>query len=540
MSYLALYRKFRPRTFNEVVGQDHIVKALRNQIKTNRIGHAYLFCGTRGTGKTTLARIFAKAINCENPNDGNPCLECSQCKDIESSRALNVIEIDAASNNGVDNIRQLREEVEFPPADGKYKVYIIDEVHMLSQSAFNALLKTIEEPPEYAIFILATTESYKLPVTIISRCQRYDFRRISLESIKNQVMDLCTMENIQITPDAALFIAKCADGSMRDALSILDQCSAICYGEELDLNKVVNILGVTDLSNYKELLLNIYNNDTLNSINALKQIISRGVELKQFTTDFIWYIRNVMLSISNETNEDMLDTTPEQLDEYKELAKIIPTNTLISYINLLSDTLNDMRGSDNERTLIEVAIIKMSNPSTAPIYNTSANDVASSDTNNSSASNNSLDKNDAIIALLNDKVKQLENKISDINVSGSIPKVEQEEKPKKKVLAKAIPEDVKQLIKNKNKILQNLSGFNRAYMNAANLSVDDNGTLLLVFKDSTIAKKTDENLDEIKAKIQEIINKEINIRVETLKNNDKFEDNYQDIEKLINMEVIET
>ena len=226
MAYQALYRKWRPDNFEDVKGQDHIVTTLQNQIKADRIGHAYLFCGTRGTGKTSIAKIFAKAVNCEHPVNGSPCGECASCKAIAAGNSMNVIEIDAASNNGVDNIRQIREEVQYSPTQGRYKVYIIDEVHMLSIGAFNALLKTLEEPPSYVIFILATTEAHKIPVTILSRCQRYDFHRISIDTIADRLTKLMQAENINVEDKAIKYIAKAADGSLRDALSLLDQCIA--------------------------------------------------------------------------------------------------------------------------------------------------------------------------------------------------------------------------------------------------------------------------------------------------------------------------
>lgn len=231
MAYQALYRKWRPDGFDDVKGQEPIVTALRNQIIQGRIGHAYLFCGTRGTGKTSVAKIFAKAVNCEHPVNGSPCGECESCRAIAQQRSMNVVEIDAASNNGVDNIRQIREEVMYRPTQGRYKVYIIDEVHMLSQSAFNALLKTLEEPPEYVIFIMATTDVNRIPITILSRCQRYNFRRISIDTIADQLKNLLDQEKITAEERAVRYIARAADGSMRDALSLLDQCIAFYLGD---------------------------------------------------------------------------------------------------------------------------------------------------------------------------------------------------------------------------------------------------------------------------------------------------------------------
>ena len=247
MSYMALYRKWRPDTFEEVKGQDHVVTTLKNQIINNRIGHAFLFCGTRGTGKTSIAKLFAKAVNCEHPVNGSPCNECAACRAIADGSSMNVIEIDAASNNGVDNIRQIREEVQYSPSEGKYKVYIIDEVHMLTQGAFNALLKTLEEPPSYVIFILATTESHKIPITISSRCQKYEFRRISVETISDRLMELLGREQIAAEKKAIDYVAKAADGSMRDALSILDQCIAFNIGKERTYENVLDTIGAVDI-----------------------------------------------------------------------------------------------------------------------------------------------------------------------------------------------------------------------------------------------------------------------------------------------------
>lgn len=244
MSYMALYRKFRPQTFDDVKGQDHIVKTLQNQIKNDRIGHAYLFTGTRGTGKTTVAKILARAINCENPNeDGSPCMECAMCKAITDGTSMNVIEMDAASNNGVDDIRTIREEVQYQPTEGKYKVYIIDEAHMLTDAAENALLKTLEEPPSYVVFILATTEVDRLQITIRSRCQRYDFHRISIDTIAARLTDLMNQEGIEVEDKAIRYIAKAGDGSMRDALSLMEQCIAFYMGQTLTYDNVLKVLG---------------------------------------------------------------------------------------------------------------------------------------------------------------------------------------------------------------------------------------------------------------------------------------------------------
>ena len=288
MSYQALYRKFRPQEFEDVKGQDHIVTTLKNQIKADRIGHAYLFCGTRGTGKTTIAKIFAKAVNCEHPVDGSPCGECPTCKAIAAGTSMNVIEIDAASNNGVENIRQIREEVTYRPTEGKYKVYIIDEVHMLSIGAFNALLKTLEEPPSYVIFILATTEAHKIPITILSRCQRYDFRRISIDTITDRLRELMDEEHVDVEEKALRYVAKAGDGSMRDALSLLDQCIAFYLGQKLTYDNVLEVLGAVDTDVFSRLLRKILDKDITGAIAVLEELVVEGRELGQFVNDFTW------------------------------------------------------------------------------------------------------------------------------------------------------------------------------------------------------------------------------------------------------------
>ena len=323
MSYTALYRKFRPQEFEDVKGQDHIVTTLKNQIKADRIGHAYLFCGTRGTGKTTVAKIFAKAVNCVHPIDGSPCGECAVCKAIADGSSMNVIEIDAASNNGVDNIRQIREEVTYRPTEGKYKVYIIDEVHMLSAGAFNALLKTLEEPPSYVIFILATTEAHKIPITILSRCQRYDFHRISIDTIAGRLMDLMKEEQVEVEERAIRYVAKAGDGSMRDALSLLDQCIAFHLGETLTYENVLEVLGAVDTEIFSRLLRQIINKDITGAIGTLDTLVDEGREMGQMVNDFTWYLRNLLLMQSSDDMEDVLDMSKEHIAALKEEAQLV-------------------------------------------------------------------------------------------------------------------------------------------------------------------------------------------------------------------------
>ena len=336
MSYTALYRKFRPDAFGDVKGQDHIVTTLRNQLQAGRIGHAYLFTGTRGTGKTTVAKIFAKTVNCEKPGEDGPCGECRSCRAIAAGASMNVIEIDAASNNGVDNIREIVEEVSYSPAEGKYKVYIIDEVHMLSIGAFNALLKTLEEPPSYVIFILATTEVHKLPVTILSRCQRYDFKRISIDTITSRMRELVDEEKARVEERALRYIAKAADGSMRDALSLLDQCIAFHLGKELTYDNVLDVLGAVDTEVFSRLLEHVLDRSVLGCINLLEDIVMQGRELTQFVTDFTWYLRNLLLARSSDNLEDVIDMSTDNLNRLKEEAQAVDTEQIIRYIRIFS------------------------------------------------------------------------------------------------------------------------------------------------------------------------------------------------------------
>lgn len=363
MSYTALYRKWRPTTFEEVRGQDHIVKTLKNQINSGRIGHAYLFCGTRGTGKTSIAKIFARAVNCEHPVDGSPCGECSMCRQIAEGASLNVVEIDAASNNGVENIRDIREQVQYPPTDGRYRVYIIDEVHMLSIGAFNALLKTLEEPPSYVIFILATTEVHKIPITILSRCQRYDFKRISIDTIAGRLAELTQAEQIDVDDRALRYVARAADGSMRDALSLLDQCVAFHFGEKLTYDNVLEVLGAVDNRVFSKLFQAVLASDTKACIREIEEMIIQGRDLSQLVNDFVWYMRNLLIAKTTDEPGDMLDMSEENLAVLKEEAAGVDTETLMRYIRIFSELSGQLRYASQKRILVEIAFIKLTTPS---------------------------------------------------------------------------------------------------------------------------------------------------------------------------------
>ncbi len=362
MSYTALYRKWRPIQFGDVKGQDSIVQTLRNQMISQRIAHAYLFCGTRGTGKTSIAKIFARAVNCERPVDGSPCNECETCRGILAGRSMNVVEIDAASNNGVENIREIREQVQYPPTEGHYRVYIIDEVHMLSTGAFNALLKTLEEPPSYVIFILATTEANKIPVTVLSRCQRYDFKRLTVDTIAARLRELSDAEGILVEEKALRYLAKAADGAMRDALSLLDQCVAFHYGTLLTYDNVLDVLGAVDTSVFSRLLRAVIGDETTECMRILEDMVIQGRELGQFVNDFIWYLRNLLVLKTTDDVENMLEMSAENLSQLAEEAGMIDENTLMRYIRVFSELSGQLRYAVQKRVLIEVALIRLTRP----------------------------------------------------------------------------------------------------------------------------------------------------------------------------------
>ena len=523
MSYTALYRKFRPQEFEDVKGQEHIVTTLKNQIKADRIGHAYLFCGTRGTGKTTIAKIFAKAVNCEHPVDGSPCGECSACKAIAAGNSMNVIEIDAASNNGVDNIRQIREEVEYRPTEGKYKVYIIDEVHMLSIGAFNALLKTLEEPPSYVIFILATTEAHKIPITILSRCQRYDFRRISIETISARLMELMEKEQVTVEERAIRYIAKAADGSMRDALSLLDQCIAFYLGQDLTYDKVLETLGAVDTEIFSRLLRQILEKNVTGAIGVIDEMVIEGRELGQFVNDFTWYLRNLMLVQSSDDMEDVLDISTENLALLKEEAQMVDTDILMRYIRIFSELSNQIRYAVQKRILIEIAVIKLCKPEMEKDYG-------------------------SLIDRVDSLEKKLEKGIVVTQASGDMAAGTTGSSAasavlKKKELPKAIPEDIKQIMSSWSGILSQLTGITRTYLKKAVPTLGEGGTLILAFEDANAYTYIEENRsncqDEFRAAVAERLGKEVEILVKLNDTGTPSGEIYPDLRQLINFEIEE-
>lgn len=357
----ALYRVYRPKNFSDVIGQEHIVRTLKNQIENNNVGHAYLFCGTRGTGKTSTAKIFSRAVNCTNLHNDEPCNECENCREILEDKTMDVVEIDAASNNSVDDIRELRENVKYSPAKAKYKVYIIDEVHMLSQGAFNALLKTLEEPPSYVIFILATTEPHKIPATILSRCQRFDFKRVTVKDISSRMRYICEKERIEADEKALNLIARNSQGALRDALSILDQCISF-EGNKISYNDVIELLGSVNIEQLFDLAESVIKEDTRKSLQILNDFIIWGKDVRNLVNDLIDHFRNLMVcKISNDLDE-IISLPEETIDLLKQQAETIDINNLIRILNILSETQDGMKISSNPRVLMEVTMMKIAQP----------------------------------------------------------------------------------------------------------------------------------------------------------------------------------
>lgn len=487
MSYTALYRKFRPENFKDVKGQDHIVTTLKNQIAAERVGHAYLFCGTRGTGKTTIAKLFAKTVNCETPVDGNPCGECASCKAIAAGASMNVMEIDAASNNGVENIREIISDVSYSPANGRYKVYIIDEVHMLSIGAFNALLKTLEEPPEYVIFILATTEAHKIPITILSRCQRYDFKRITADTICGRLRELMDKEEVEVEEKALRYIAKAADGSMRDALSLLDQCIAFYLGKKLTYDNVLEVLGALDTDVYSSLLRKIIGRDIPAVMSDVESIVMQGRELSQFVTEFIQYLRNLLFIQSADHLEDFLEVSTENLAQLKEEAKMIDAESLMRYIRVFSELSGQIKYSTQKRVLTEVALIKLCKPQMERSY-------------------------DSILERLSALEIQLEKGVT--VSAAAVPQEKKEEPLKPQPRVRACSDDIRKIIHEWNQIIREGSPVIKNYLlGHKDFKQDGNGGLMVVMRETLAADllSSDDLRKELETMIYDRIGKEVSI-----------------------------
>jgi DNA polymerase-3 subunit gamma/tau len=366
MTYLVMARKYRPQTFDEVVGQSHVTTTLKHAIQTNRISHAYLFAGPRGTGKTTVARILAKALNCKEGPTPHPCNACDSCKEITIGRSLDVVEIDGASNNSVDDIRALRENIRYVPSQQKYKVYIIDEVHMLSDSAFNALLKTLEEPPAHAIFIFATTEPHKLPQTVLSRCQRFDFRRIPTTDLVKTIKDIAEKENLNIKKEASYILARRADGSLRDVLSLLDQ--VIAYGGESESDEekrtitpelVGETLGLVDQERLFEITDAVAQKDSAKGIAILNQLINSGIDLPEFVNSMLQHLRNLLVIKVGGDSTVLLDVSDNYIKKYEEKSSAFSEADLLRMIRAMADLNANLKRASDPRILLEMTLMKL-------------------------------------------------------------------------------------------------------------------------------------------------------------------------------------
>ncbi len=553
--YLALYRKYRPQTFEDVCGRDAIVQTLKNQINSGRIGHSYLFCGTRGTGKTTIAKIYAKAVNCQHPADGNPCGECETCRAIAANADLNVVEMDAASNNGVDDVRGIVEQVSYSPTQGKYRVFIIDEVHMLSTPAFNALLKTLEEPPAYAIFILCTTEPNKLPVTILSRCQRYDFGRMPLATIAARLKTVCEREGLRAEEEAISFIASAADGSMRDGLSILDQCNAFNYGGGiLTYEKTLEILGALDAGVFSRLYRCIHVQDVKGALDILNEILEQGRELMQFVTDYIGYLRNIMLLKASEETAAALDVSQDHLQRMLEDARVSELNEILRYINVFSALTEQIRYSANRRILTESAIIRLCEPSM---------DIGrDAQTKVLSLEERIRFLEDRLLLLSgNDRAGELlrgERKDTDGNgiragetdaagePEGSREQGRESGKETRTRLPKVLPEELADLAVNWDRLIAGIpprERFAKICLQKAHPTATEEGELLVVFEnfleaDYFMGKESAENARFFSEYLARKTGKSIPVRYKFLDKGRKFSDNYQDLRSAVNTEAI--
>lgn len=514
MSYQALYRKFRPEHFEDVKGQEHIVTTLKNQIKADHIGHAYLFCGTRGTGKTTVAKIFAKAVNCENPSEKGPCGECEMCRSIASGSSMNVVEMDAASNNKVDDIRQVIEEVQYSPPQGKYKVYIIDEVHMLSTSAFNALLKTLEEPPSYLIFILATTEVHKIPLTIMSRCQRYDFKRISVDTIAARLQELLDREGIQAEEKALQYIAKLADGALRDGLSLLEQCISFYFGETLTYEKVLSVLGAVDNDVYAAFAGKLAENNVAAMMEMIDRIIAEGKDLTRFCDEFIWYLRNILIVKSTEQPGHIIDMSEENLKTLTEIGANMEMEMVFRYIRVLSEVQNQMKYATQKRVLFEVALIKLCRPQMERDYESVVNRLHNIEEQirRGEASFSAQEQETSA----NGAPAQADSALADPAKAGG----------KKKELPKAVPEDVKDLAANWYQVVNQLSREDKTMLAQATLTVDDNGSLVIAFAQDTcysyFAGK-EERKAALTQAAEQVTGKQVNIEYRWVKDRQEYD-----------------
>ncbi|WP_130838689.1 DNA polymerase III subunit gamma/tau [Lachnoclostridium sp. Marseille-P6806] len=578
-AYLALYRKYRPQTFEDVRGRDTIVRTLKNQINSGRTSHSYLFCGTRGTGKTTIAKIFARAVNCEHPQDGSPCGECPVCLATAGDANLNVVEMDAASHNGVDDIRGVIDSVSYSPTIGRKKVYIIDEVHMLSNQAFNALLKTLEEPPEYAVFILCTTEPNKLPVTILSRCQRYDFGRLSSETIEGRLLEVAEAESLDVEEKALHYIAGAADGSMRDGLSLLDQCNAFNYGNErLTYERTLEILGAVDTSVQSDLYRMLHTGDAAGALSLLETLLMRGRELTQFVADFIWYLRGLMLLKASEKTKESLDVSRENLERMLADARDSEMEEIHRDIRVFSELAEQIRYSGNRRILTEMALIRVCRPAMDTDRDALPCRIHELESN--------LRKDEQIIAELHGSIEQLQRSAafdrlpgggagqdaasgSGFGAAGTRPspgsgvmgahplpggmersadRIDEpagaapRESVRRPVLPSAVPEDIRKVVAGWPRLYSRIpDGSIKGYLHDAHLELGEDGKKLIIRCENFIGcsrfTENEENRSWLENYLASASGRRIDIEYRYLDNGEKFTDNHIDLRDVVAMEI---
>ena len=516
MAYQAIYRKWRPAVFEDVVGQRHITKTLQNQIETGKISHAYLFCGTRGTGKTTVAKILAKAINCENAKNGSPCNECSVCRGITDGRITDVFEIDAASNNGVDNIREIIEDARYVATEAKYRVYIIDEVHMLSAGAFNALLKTLEEPPEHTVFILATTEAHKVPQTILSRCQRFDFRRITADDIIRRMREIAMGEGLSITDDAYSLLAQLADGSMRDALTILERCVSETGGT-LTYEAVSSVLGIAGSAPLFEIADAVNAQNPAEIFAVIEQLMSSGRDLNNFMDSLIEHYRNLLICKVTDKPETLLDREGEELIRLKAQASRTSFEKLSNAVTVLSAAKNEAKWSKEPRVIYELALIKLTRPEFDNSY-------------------------DALL----DRIKALEEKIEqgiriEAKKEEKAPEKKPQPKPKQPSARLFVPIDVNKLTPDTPCVVA-ARGWDKISRQAERkcpyvstllgrkVTIDGEGIILIFKKDEAMSKElVNRHRAEIEAVTEQIVGSNIMVKTAFA---DDIEDNFIDVWKI--------
>ncbi len=483
MAYQALYRRLRPKHFDDVIGQDHIIRVLKNQIDSDKINHAYLFCGTRGTGKTSTAKIFARAVNCTGSN--KPCNECECCKGIINGTSLNVAELDAASNNSVENIREIIEQVKYPPSTGRFKVYIIDEVHMLSVAAFNALLKTLEEPPEHVIFILATTDPQKIPVTVLSRCQRFDFHRISHDSMFNVLNEYCSSEGLNVSEDALNYITELSDGAMRDALSILEQCVSFYFDRQVQADDVRQITGAVDKGTLFSLTEAINNADSGRCMEIIDGITQQGKDLSQFSSDFALHLRNLLISIT--ADKGVLDYSEEYISQLNKQASELGFHYLMTLTRQFAELPSKLKYASDERILLETECLRACYPVNTTMYG----------------------------ALLK-RLSQLEKSVSEGSFSSvkTISDVLVPNEEKAPVIEIAVPEDYKSVIVRWKEFSDTCKGFMRNVIKNYVYPVYlDNNCVTFVCKANTYVDFCDNNMDDIKKKLEDFFKRKIEVSI---------------------------